>query len=72
MFDVFVDLCVCVFQFVEKRREMKADGRTDKELEESYCFLLADAVKVSCPLETEAVTRVSELYSCLLMLFRCL
>ncbi|CAJ1052004.1 protein TASOR isoform X3 [Xyrichtys novacula] len=32
-------------EFVEKRREMKADGRTDKELEESYCFLLADAVK---------------------------
>ncbi|XP_026204201.1 protein TASOR-like isoform X2 [Anabas testudineus] len=33
-------------EFVEKRREMKADGRTDKELEESYCFLLADAVKL--------------------------
>lgn len=29
---------------------MKADGRTDKELEESYCFLLADAVKVRLPL----------------------
>lgn len=38
--------CLCVFQFVEKRREMKADGRTDKELDESYCFLLTDAVKV--------------------------
>lgn len=37
---------VCVFQFVEKRKEMKAEGRTDKELEESYCFLLADATKV--------------------------
>ncbi|XP_044066398.1 protein TASOR isoform X2 [Siniperca chuatsi] len=35
-------------EFVEKRREMKADGRTDKELEESYCFLLADTVKLSC------------------------
>ncbi|XP_070759390.1 protein TASOR [Enoplosus armatus] len=35
-------------EFVEKRREMKADGRTDKELEESYCFLLADAVKLPC------------------------
>lgn len=35
-----------MFQFVEKRKEMKADGRTDKELEESYCFLLADADKV--------------------------
>ncbi|KAM3621562.1 uncharacterized protein V6R79_012819 [Siganus canaliculatus] len=33
-------------EFVEKRREMKADGRTDKELEDSYCFLLADAMKV--------------------------
>ncbi|XP_017286994.1 protein TASOR [Kryptolebias marmoratus] len=27
-------------EFVEKRKEMKADGRTDKEMEESYCFLL--------------------------------
>ncbi|XP_041637621.1 protein TASOR-like [Cheilinus undulatus] len=35
-------------EFVEKRREMKADGRTDKELEESYCFLLADTAKVHC------------------------
>ncbi|XP_074493745.1 protein TASOR isoform X2 [Sebastes fasciatus] len=33
-------------EFVEKRKEMKADMRTDKELEESYCFLLADAVKL--------------------------
>ncbi len=39
-------VCVRVFQFVEKRREMKLDGRTDKELEESYCFLLADPGKV--------------------------
>lgn len=39
-------MCVCVFQFVEKRREMKSDGRTDKELEESYCFLLTDTDKV--------------------------
>lgn len=35
-----------MFQFVEKRREMKADGRTDKELEESYCFLMTNSVKV--------------------------
>ncbi|XP_070849967.1 protein TASOR-like [Chaetodon trifascialis] len=35
-------------EFVEKRREMKSDGRTDKELEESYCFLLADADMVPC------------------------
>ncbi|XP_058486894.1 protein TASOR isoform X2 [Solea solea] len=33
-------------EFVEKRREMKADGRTEKELEENYCFLLADAVRL--------------------------
>ncbi|XP_078139750.1 protein TASOR-like [Centroberyx gerrardi] len=33
-------------EFVERRKEMKADGRTDKELEESYCFLLADTVKL--------------------------
>eukprot|EP00066_Takifugu_rubripes_P026953 XP_011616219.1 PREDICTED: protein FAM208A-like isoform X1 [Takifugu rubripes] len=33
-------------EFVEKRREMKSDGRTDKELMESYCFLLADPVKL--------------------------
>ncbi|XP_060897283.1 protein TASOR isoform X1 [Labrus mixtus] len=33
-------------EFVEKRKEMKADGRTEKELEESYCFLLADSAKV--------------------------
>ncbi|XP_062271989.1 uncharacterized protein tasora [Scomber scombrus] len=33
-------------EFVEKRKEMKADGRTDKELEESYCFLLSDAIKL--------------------------
>lgn len=42
----------CVFsQFVEKRREMKSDGRTDKELMESYCFLLTDTLKVSFPSE---------------------
>ncbi|XP_029357855.1 protein TASOR-like isoform X2 [Echeneis naucrates] len=33
-------------EFVEKRKELKTDGRTDKELEESYGFLLADAVKL--------------------------
>ncbi|XP_051933011.1 protein TASOR-like isoform X1 [Hippocampus zosterae] len=33
-------------EFVEKRREMKAEGRTDKELEESYCFLLTEEGKV--------------------------
>ncbi|XP_036007474.1 uncharacterized protein LOC105938223 isoform X1 [Fundulus heteroclitus] len=33
-------------EFVEKRREMKADGRTDKELEESYCFLLTKSVEL--------------------------
>ncbi|XP_029908234.1 protein TASOR isoform X2 [Myripristis murdjan] len=34
-------------EFVEKRKEMKADGRTDKELEESHCFLLVDAGKTA-------------------------
>ncbi|XP_061747600.1 protein TASOR [Nerophis ophidion] len=33
-------------EFVEKRREMKADGRTEKELEESYCFLWTEEAKV--------------------------
>ncbi|XP_034021080.1 uncharacterized protein tasora [Thalassophryne amazonica] len=33
-------------EFVEKRRAMKAEGRTDKELEDSYCFLLADPVQL--------------------------
>ncbi|KAM8755790.1 protein TASOR isoform 4-T4 [Acanthopagrus schlegelii] len=33
-------------EFVEKRREMKSEGRTEKELEESYCFLLADNFKL--------------------------
>ncbi|XP_056303591.1 LOW QUALITY PROTEIN: protein TASOR, partial [Danio aesculapii] len=33
--------------FMEKRRELKADGRTEKELSETFCFLLSDAQKVS-------------------------
>ncbi|XP_055080704.1 protein TASOR isoform X2 [Periophthalmus magnuspinnatus] len=33
-------------EFVEKRKELKADGRTEKELEESYCFLLCDSFKL--------------------------
>ncbi|XP_038135626.1 protein TASOR isoform X2 [Cyprinodon tularosa] len=33
-------------EFVEKRREMKADGRTEKELEESHCFLLTTATEL--------------------------
>ncbi|XP_031589390.1 protein TASOR isoform X3 [Oreochromis aureus] len=33
-------------EFVEKRKEMKAEGRTDKELEECYCFLLTDTQKL--------------------------
>ncbi|KAJ8404108.1 hypothetical protein AAFF_G00344580 [Aldrovandia affinis] len=32
--------------FVEKRRELKQDGRTDKELAESYGFLLPDPSKL--------------------------
>nr|XP_015203488.1 PREDICTED: protein TASOR isoform X2 [Lepisosteus oculatus] len=34
-------------EFVEKRREMKQEGRTDKELVESYGFLLADRSKLN-------------------------
>ncbi|XP_077088075.1 protein TASOR [Siphateles boraxobius] len=33
--------------FMEKRRELKLDGRTEKELSESFCFLMCDAPKVS-------------------------
>lgn len=33
--------------FMEKRKELKQDGRTDKELSETFCFLLCDAQKVS-------------------------
>lgn len=36
--------CNVYVQFVEKRKELKQDGRTDKELAESYCFLLSDKV----------------------------
>lgn len=35
-----------VCQFIEKRREMKQEGRTDQELTESYCFLYPDKSKV--------------------------
>ncbi|KAM9365564.1 protein TASOR-like [Pholidichthys leucotaenia] len=34
-------------EFVEKRKEMKTEGRTEKELEESYCFLLSDTAKLA-------------------------
>ncbi|XP_052395598.1 protein TASOR [Carassius gibelio] len=33
--------------FMEKRRELKQDGRTEKELSETFCFLLCDAPTVS-------------------------
>ncbi|CAG5977835.1 unnamed protein product [Menidia menidia] len=33
-------------EFVEKRKEMKSEGRTEKELEESYCFLLANTAEL--------------------------
>ncbi|KAM6979745.1 protein TASOR-like [Aplochiton taeniatus] len=33
-------------EFVEKRRELKLDGRTEKELEETHCFLLSDTLKL--------------------------
>ncbi|XDV21846.1 hypothetical protein PO909_026866, partial [Leuciscus waleckii] len=37
--------------FMEKRRELKLDGRTEKELSESFCFLMCDAQKVSAVCE---------------------
>lgn len=33
-------------QFIEKRREMKQEGRTEQELSESFCFLFPDKSKV--------------------------
>ncbi|XP_058230275.1 protein TASOR isoform X2 [Hemibagrus wyckioides] len=33
---------------MEKRKELKQDGRTDKELAESFCFLLSDKVPLAC------------------------
>ncbi|KAM8867280.1 protein TASOR-like isoform 1-T1 [Synchiropus picturatus] len=38
-------------EFIEKRKEMKADGRTEKELEDSYCFLLTDSAKLPAQCE---------------------
>ncbi|XP_058855285.1 protein TASOR-like isoform X1 [Acipenser ruthenus] len=34
-------------EFIEKKRELKQDGRTEKELVESYAFLLADPTKLN-------------------------
>ncbi|KAL4655670.1 protein TASOR-like isoform X3 [Arapaima gigas] len=33
-------------EFIEKKRELRQDGRTDKELQESFCFLLPDSSKL--------------------------
>ncbi|XP_026188373.1 protein TASOR isoform X2 [Mastacembelus armatus] len=33
-------------EFIEKRREMKQEGRTEQELSESYCFLFPDKSKL--------------------------
>nr|XP_057908682.1 protein TASOR [Doryrhamphus excisus] len=33
-------------EFIEKRREMKQEGRTEQELTESYCFLCPDKSKL--------------------------
>lgn len=33
-------------QFIEKKRELKQNGRTEAELAESYAFLLPDRNKV--------------------------
>ncbi|XP_067272436.1 protein TASOR isoform X2 [Pseudorasbora parva] len=33
--------------FMEKRKELKQDGRTEKELSESFCFMLCEDQKIS-------------------------
>lgn len=38
-------------QFVEKRKELKQDGRTEKELAESFCFLFSDKVSLKASSE---------------------
>ncbi|KAL1021572.1 hypothetical protein UPYG_G00015030 [Umbra pygmaea] len=35
-------------EFIEKRRELKQEGRTDAELVESYCFLCPEKSKLLC------------------------
>ncbi|TSM44155.1 Protein TASOR [Bagarius yarrelli] len=35
-------------EFIEKRKELKQDGRTEKELAESFCFLLSERVPLVC------------------------
>ncbi|KAF5899220.1 protein TASOR [Clarias magur] len=35
-------------EFIEKRKELKQDGRTDKELAETFCFQLSDKVPLVC------------------------
>uniref|UniRef100_A0A8C2G370 Transcription activation suppressor a n=1 Tax=Cyprinus carpio TaxID=7962 RepID=A0A8C2G370_CYPCA len=40
-------ICSTLSDFMEKRKELKQDGRTEKELSETFCFLLCDAQKVS-------------------------
>lgn len=45
--DCCVSLAVeLLSQFIEKRREMKQEGRTEQELSESFCFLYPDKSKV--------------------------
>lgn len=39
-------LLLLICQFIEKRREMKQEGRTEQELSESFCFLYPDKSKV--------------------------
>lgn len=48
-FDRCVSICCGITfmcQFIEKRREMKQEGRTEQELTESFCFLFPDKSKV--------------------------
>lgn len=45
---LYLTTCGITFvrQFIEKRREMKQEGRTEQELTESFCFLYPDKSKV--------------------------
>lgn len=55
-------------QFIEKRREMKQEGRTEQELSESFCFLYPDKSKVLSKAEISFVAAFSLTYSKVLFL----
>lgn len=64
------DCCVSpavelLHQFIEKRREMKQEGRTEQELSESFCFLYPDKSKVL----SKAEISLSQLCRCHILKF---